>query len=53
MAVDHVSENQQYVSQEPDKEGFLTRQMNCKYSVKYYNKTKDGSLLAKKYVVLL
>ena len=30
--------------------------MKCKYSVKYYNKikkTKDGSLLAKKYVVLL
>ena len=39
-----------YVSQEPDKEGFLTRQMKCKYSVKYYNKikkTKDGYFLAK------
>ena len=29
-----------YVPQEPDKEGFLTRQMKCKYSVKYYNKIK-------------
>ena len=29
-----------YVSQEPGKEGFLTRQMKCKYSVKYYNKIK-------------
>ena len=29
-----------YVFQEPDKEGFLTRQMKCKYSVKFYNKIK-------------
>ena len=30
-----------YVSQEPDKECFLTQQMKCKYSVKYYNKIKE------------
>ena len=30
-----------YVSQEPNKEGFLTRQMKCKYSVKHYSNIKN------------
>ena len=33
-----------YVSQEPDKEGFSTRRMKSKYSVKYYNKIKKPTM---------